>query len=157
MQARIVLAAIMMAATFQTASAQNVTADDPAAFADYITSLGYRANLEASGEGRPKIVSATEGVRFNIYFYGCNEQKIECNSVQFQAGFDFNDPQSPELVTTWNSSKRFAKATLTKNGDPIIRMDVNLDKGGVSPSNFNDTFRIWSLLLGQFKTHIDWK
>ena len=154
---RLVAAAWFMVFASGAALADNLTADNPDAVAAAIRDMGYRAEMNADSNGKPKISSSAEGVNFSIYFYGCDDKNLGCDSIQLQAGFDVSDPRPQEIITDWNSRKRYAKASLTKNGDPIIRFDINLDKDGISRSNFEDTFKIWSLLLSQFKEHINWK
>ena len=153
---RIALPALALIAGIHGAQAQNLAASDPAAIAATITQMGYRSEMQADPQGNPKIASSAEGVNFSIYFYGCSGEHDKCTSIQFRAGFDKKDPLDQSVATEWNETKRFAKARLTSNGDPILRFDVNLDKDGVTKSNFTDTFRIWTLLLSQFKTHIKW-
>ena len=143
---RLTLAAIMMATLATGVRAQSVITADPAVIAGVIKDLGFRAGIKSDSSGNPRITSTSEGVRFSVYFYGCNNGR-GCDSIQFQAGFDFNDPQPQDLVARWNSAKRYTRAVLTENGDPIVRLDVNLD-GGVSRANFEDTFNIWTILLG---------
>lgn len=154
---RLVAATVFMISVGNLAHAENLTADNPESIAAAIRDMGYRAEMTTDSKGKPKIASSAEGVNFSIYFYGCDEKNLGCDSIQLQAGFDFNKGLPDSVATDWNSRKRYAKAAMTKDGDPIIRFDVNLDKDGVSRSNFEDTFKIWSLLLVQFKQHIGWK
>ena len=129
---RLALAASIMAAASNFACADNLTADNPEAVAAAIRDMGYRAEMKTDSKGKPKISSSTEGVNFSIYFYGCDDKNLGCDSIQLQAGFDVREPRSQDIITDWNSRKRYAKASLTKEGDPIIRLDINLDKDGVS-------------------------
>ncbi|MGG7567935.1 YbjN domain-containing protein [Rhodovulum sp. DZ06] len=115
---------------------------------------GYKATMDVDASGRPKISSSAEGVNFTVFFYDCTD-KTDCRSIQFHAGFNKRDPMTTAEMNAWNRSKRYARAYVTDDGDPIIKMDINMDYG-VSRRNFGDTFHIWRLLLADFKKHIDW-
>jgi len=147
----VVLAAAAAAAT--PTFAANVTADNPAALAEVLRAMGYRAELTKDDQGDPKIVSATGGSNFRIYFYGCTAN-LNCTSIQFAAGFDLTNGSTLEVMNAWNAAKRYSKSYLDAEQDPLIEMDVNLAFGGVSEQNFRSTLDLWDGLLGQFKTHI---
>ncbi len=155
MLVRLAFAVSVLFAAATGVNAQQTVTADPNTIAEIIKDEGFRAGIKSDSSGNPRITSTSQGVRFSIYFYGC-ENGRNCDSIQFQAGFDFNDPQPADVVLRWNREKRFTRAVLTDNGDPIIRLDVNLD-GGVTRANFQDTFDIWTILLGQFRDHIGWR
>ena len=150
------LLALVLAAAAAAAPptfAANVTADNPAALAEVLRAMGYRAELTTDDQGDPKIVSATGGSNFRIYFYGCTAN-VNCTSIQFAAGFDLTNGSTLEVMNAWNTAKRYSQAYLDNEQDPLIEMDVNLAFGGVSEENFRDNLEIWDGLLGRFKTHI---
>jgi Putative bacterial sensory transduction regulator len=137
------------------ALAQNVTADDPDAIVKLLQEWGYRATLVKDSQGDPKIDSATAGVNFSVYFYGCTAG-ADCSSIQLSSGFDMESGTTPEVVNAWNSTKRFGKVYLDDEQDPFIEMDITLAAGGVSRDNFRDDMDKWEQLLSDFQTHIDW-
>jgi len=150
------LLAVVLAAAAAVATptfAANVIADNPAAMAEVLRAMGYRAELTKDDQGDPKIVSATGGSNFRIYFYGCTAN-VNCTSIQFAAGFDLTNGSTLEVMNAWNTAKRYSKSYLDNEQDPLIEMDVNLSFGGVSEENFRDTLDLWDSLLGQFKQHI---
>ncbi|MDP2739752.1 MAG: YbjN domain-containing protein [Pseudorhodobacter sp.] len=148
----LVLASVTASAT--PVFSADITADNPAAIADLMRAMGYRAELTADNQGDPKINSATGGSNFRIYFYGCTANK-DCRSIQFAAGFDLTAGTTLDVVNKWNAAKRYTKAYLDDEQDPLIEMDINLDFGGVSENNFRDSLDLWEGLLAGFKQHIN--
>lgn len=132
----------------------DITASNPAGIADLLRTMGYRAELTKDNQGDPKINSATGGSNFRIYFYGCTAN-MDCKSIQFAAGFDLTDGTTLDVVNEWNAAKRYTKAYLDDEQDPLIEMDINLDFGGVSENNFRDSLDLWEGLLAGFKRHIN--
>ena len=61
-----------------------------------------------------------------------------------------------ELANDWNYDNRFAMSYRGKDGSISLVLDVNLDKGGVSAANFEDTLNWWDDALVRFKQHIDY-
>jgi hypothetical protein len=117
---------------------------------------GFRAELSADNLGDPKISSKSNGVSFTLYTYGCDEQAIkQCTSVQLAVSFDKSSPLSVSQMNEWNKVQRYSVATLDDEGDPRLKMDVNVD-GGVTEEGLRDSFDIWEKSLGKFLTHIDW-
>ena len=103
----------------------------------------------------PLIRSASSGTNFMILLYNCTDGK-DCTTIQYYVGFDMKDGAQLDLVNRWNSDMRFGRAYIDDEKDPRLKMDVNLDKGGVSRGNFLDNFSVWLTLLDSFKKHIGW-
>lgn len=136
------------------AAAQNIVAENPTQMADALRSFGYRAELLKDDGGDPKISSSTGGVNFSIFFYGCTNGQ-NCDAISFSAAFDLDTGSTLELMNAWNHKKRYTKAYLDDEIDPIIDMDVFLGSGGVSIDNFRVWVDTWERALGDFKLHID--
>lgn len=136
-------------------SDDNVLASDPARIAGLLQDAGYRAQLTNDSDGDPMIKSAAAGSDFTIFFFNCTDGK-NCKTIQFFAGFDKAQPMEVDVVNRWNREKRFGKAYLDDEGDPLLEMDLNLDFGGISLNNFRDNLKVWESLLAEFKTAIDW-
>ena len=151
---RLVLASIAAMAIAAPASAEILTPQNAADIAQVLRDEGYGAIMESDARGNPKIRSSAEGVNFTIYFYDC-QNGDNCRSIQFHAGFDTRAVMTPEQMNQWNRRKRYTRAYVTDNGDPIIKYDINMDYG-VERLNFADSFDIWRLLLSDFKVHINW-
>lgn len=149
------MAAYVAAGFLSAAQADSVVASDPDDIVTIIQNMGYKASLETDAEGDPKIQSSAAGSTFQIYFYGCTDN-AECRSVQFSSGYDLTNGTNAAVMNDWNRRKRFGRAFIDDEGDPWIKLDLNLDEGGTTIGNFQDTFEVWELLLGQFEEHIDW-
>ncbi len=129
--------------------AQTVDAGDPDAIAAILQDLGYRAKVETTASGAPRIESSAGGKFFYIYFVGCNEGR-NCKAINFSTYWIFDKKVPIERANAWNLEKFVGKAFLDKDNDVFLQFFVNLDKGGVSRENFEDTIDWWQLALGQF-------
>lgn len=110
---------------------------------------GYgSATVQADSGGAPQIVGRIDGVQYTVNFYGC-ENTSGCTTIQFRAAW--TNPGSVTLndMNRWNQDKRFGKAYLDVENDPVIEWDVNLF-GGVSALNLDDTFDWWKIVLDNF-------
>lgn len=136
-------------------AAQAQVVGDIDVIANFMTDYGLPVEKTKDSDGDPKIESRIEGTNFSVYFYGCDVGQ-PCNSMQFSAGFNLNDPLSMDTVNDWNRGKRFGKVYIDEDGDPFIEYDINLDFDGVGAKNFDDTIDLWRVILGQFRDHIDW-
>lgn len=116
--------------------------------------LGYRALLNADSDGDPRIDSASQGVNWSMYFYGCTNG-VDCQSVQYSAGFNLRNGIAMQTINTWNRTKRYGKSWIDDENDPYLEMDINLD-GGVTEANFRDSLDIWNEILADYLVHIDW-
>lgn len=138
------------------AHAQMVRAQDPQSVVAALQAGGYRAVLGVDRVGDPKIDSAVSGTNFQIFFYNCTANKA-CATVQFHSGYDITNPVSLDRINEWNQTKRFGRAFLDKENDPILEMDVDLDDGGLSRLLFIDNVEFWSSILGEFERHIGYR
>lgn len=141
-------------ATPLPAAAQNVLASDPASITQILQSFGYRAELGTDDGGDPKISSFSSGAKFSIFFYGCTDGK-SCDAISFSAFFDLDPGSNVALMNDWNVKKRYTKAYLDDEQDPVIDMDIYLGSGGISIDNFRYWVDTWERAVGDFKTHID--
>lgn len=113
---------------------------------------GYKAEVGVDDDGDPKVTSAAEGVKFTVFFYGC-EHTSHCTSLTFQSGFHIEGGLTAEKMNAWNRDKRFLKGWLDKTNDPFGEMDVDAHDGFTSEalSSYIDT---WDSYIGEFKTFI---
>lgn len=148
------IAAAALITTLGTpAFAQMVSAADPASIVAAVQAMGYQAELTKDDDGDPLIRSALDGSKFAIIFYGCTKNRA-CQTIQFYAGFKSDENVSVETMNEWNKTKRFSRAYIDNDKDPVIEMDVDLDDGGMSRALFEDNFEFWSALMPQFKQAI---
>ena len=136
------------------ATAQNIVASDPASMTQVLQSFGYRAELGKDDGGDPKISSASGGATFSIFFYGCTNGK-NCDAISFSAAFDLNPGSNVALMNDWNQKKRYTKAYLDDEQDPVIDMDVFLGASGISIDSFRFWVDTWERAIGDFKVQID--
>ena len=114
---------------------------------------GYgSAELGKDAAGDPKITGRIDGTAYTIFFYGCVESK-DCDDIQFSAVWDGGGRFSLDEMNEWNKTKRYGKAYLDDDRDPVIEMTVNVDHG-VSKSNLDDSFNWWKIALKAFKKEV---
>ena len=123
--------------------------------AAWLQKAGYKAELTKDEGGDPLISSAAEGTTFKIYFYDCDEAKLRCKALQFSAGFDLKTPLALEKANEWNRKNRYLKVYLDDDGDPYVQYDVNVNAGRTL-AGLDDDFGVWTGMLGDFTTFIDW-
>ncbi|HEY0957896.1 MAG TPA: YbjN domain-containing protein [Novosphingobium sp.] len=141
-------------ATMGAAQAQMVTAVSPQSVVDAMQNAGYRAVLKKDSAGDPLIESSSSGSSFNVFFYGCTNNR-NCRTVQFFSGY--KDPKNASLsvLNGWNANNRFTRAYLADTGSARIEMDVDLDDGGMSAALFEDNLEFWVALMAKFERTIN--
>jgi hypothetical protein len=147
---------LALAAAAPPAQAQMVRGQDPQSLVRALQDGGYAARLGTDKVGDPMITSGVSGTSFQIYFYNCTNHQ-QCATVTFHSGYDLNSSPSLERMNEWNRGKRFARAYLDKENDPILEMDVDLDDGGLSAALFIDNLEFWASLLGEFEKHVGYR
>ncbi|MDG4876521.1 hypothetical protein P9273_15605 [Mesorhizobium sp. WSM4935] len=75
---------------------------EPAAILDIAKGFGS-AKMDRDDNGDPMISGRIEGVKYVIYFYGC-ENHENCKSLQFSTGY--TDPLTAEQANAWNAKYR---------------------------------------------------
>ena len=137
-------------------AAYMVRAQDPASVVRALQGGGYTATLGTDKVGDPMVTSAAGGTTFQIFFYNCTNH-LQCATVQFHSGYDLRNSPTVEQMNDWNRQKRFGRAYLDAERDPILEMDVDLDDGGVAPLLFIDNVEFWTSVLGEFEKHIGYR
>lgn len=152
MVAALALMALTSAVQAETERAQVYTRLTGPEMQRIMQDLGYRAQLETDSVGDPLISSTTGGYKFRILFYDCD--RGGCNAIQFWAGFDTDEPGSIQRMNQWNADKRFGKAYIDDENDPIVEIHYNI-AGGVTRENIEDMLEWWELVVGEFAEYID--
>ena len=134
------------------AQAQTVTASAES-IASVLRANGYQAEVGKGSDGDPMIRSGAGGSKFTMLFFGCTKGQ-DCTSVQFYTGYT-GTSADVKKVNQWNATKRFGRAYIDKDGDPVIEMDVDLDEGGMSRKLFEDNLAVWSALVGSYKNYVN--
>ncbi|MBI1406364.1 MAG: YbjN domain-containing protein [Caulobacter sp.] len=122
------------------------------AVADWLRGEGYRAQI-VEEDGERRIKSALEGVNFEIFADDCDG--ADCLSLHLSTGFDLKEGITLEKANTWNRNKRWAAVSLDDENDPYLSMDVSLAPGS-SFEALTDSLGIWSMMVRDMKTFIDW-
>ena len=138
------------------AGAQMVRAQDPDSIVRALQGAGYAARLGTDKVGDPMVTSGISGTTFQIFFYNCTNHR-ECATVQFHSGYDLNTAPELSRINEWNRTKRFGRAFLDGENDPILEMDVDLDDGGVTPALFIDNIEFWASILPDFERFIGYR
>lgn len=129
------------------ASAQTIDGADPDLVLEAVRGFGS-GHLSTDNTGDPMIEGRIDGVGYAVFFYGCDSGQ-DCNAVQFAASWVNPGHVTSARINDWNREKRFGKAYLDSDGDPVITMDVNLDYG-VTIRNFEDTADWWRIAATGF-------
>ncbi|GLK66266.1 YbjN domain-containing protein [Paracoccus kondratievae] len=147
------LVSLALAMLLQAPVAQAQVLGDPDVIRLLMMDFGLPVEMTKDDSGDPMIESRIDGTRFQVYFYSCEKS---CQSIQFSAGFDLDDPMNATKANRWNRDKRFGKVWLDEEGDPFIEMDIGLAGEGVGRKNFEDTLDTWRIVLSDFRGFIDW-
>jgi hypothetical protein len=89
--------------------------------------------------------------KYIITFYGCENGK-KCDDIQFNTSWSGKKVLMND-INNWNRDKRFGKAYLDTDGDPVLQMSVNIDFG-VTEKNLEDAFDWWSKAMSSFKKDV---
>lgn len=73
-------------------------------------------------------------------------------SIQAYAGFK-SDKANLSKINDWNRSKRYSRAYIDKDGDPVIELDLDL-VGGVTPARFVDFVKTVRVSVVQYMKHV---
>jgi hypothetical protein len=142
------LAILLAAATAASpAAAQMVSAKNPQSLVSAMQAAGFQAELGAAA-GEPAITSGAGGVQFKLFFENCTDGKA-CTTISFFTGFRDLEANLAR-INEWNQKNRFARAYIDAEGDPVLRMDVDLDHDGIPRANFREYLSIWGSLAPKF-------
>lgn len=107
-----------------------VSAANPQGIVDLLELTGREPKLGKDELGDPKIELDLSGYSATIYFYGCDEETHQqCDSLQFQAGFNRKQPWTAQEAIKIAEKYRFAAVFLDDEGDPWLRWDVMTGDG----------------------------
>ncbi len=146
-----VLAMIAGASMARPAAAQMVRAQEPQSVLAAMKAGGYAdATLSTDKGGDPHITAKTRDTQFGVFFYNCTDNK-DCATVQFYTTYKAEKPISLERINEWNNTRRFGRAALDEDNDPLIRMDLDLDDGGMPQALFVDNLEFWETVVATFE------
>lgn len=145
------LTGLTMAGAVSAALAEDVEIlqqPDPVAILDIAKGLGS-ARMEKDDNGDPMLSGRMEGVKYVIYFYGCEDHE-NCKSLQFSTGY--TDPLTADQANAWNRKYRWVKAYAGDGSN--FKMDVSFE-GGITRANLEEQFSNWDSMVGNIKDFLN--
>jgi hypothetical protein len=132
-------------------AAANVVAD-VSQIADLMKRTGYSVEVKATEEDSYIVASrGKDTYSFRVFFFGCDEGTMKnCKSVQFYGGFTPNQKPDLAALNAYARDNRWGRVYQDKEGDPVIEMDVDLEKGGMSEALFLDNVEYFEAVLDEF-------
>ena len=128
-------------------------ARQPGELAVALRDAGYKAELKNNDKGTPIITSSANGDPFTITFYGCTAA-IDCGSFEFFSWYKKEPLFTVAFVNEWNTSKRFLRASIDKDGDLALSMDV-AGEGKMTQAAFADNVDWFQTMTGEISKFID--
>ena len=113
------------------ALAATVSAQDPASLAEALRGAGHEVSAGTDDTGDPVLDLVMQGYKARLLFLDCDEQTHDkCGSVQFYASFDAEGAGfTLEDANLFARRYRYAAVSVTANGDPRLRWDIETGAG----------------------------
>ena len=113
------------------AMAATVTAKQPETLVEALKSAGYEAVAGVDDTGDPVLDLVMQGYKARLLFLDCDEASHDkCGSVQFFASFDAEGAGfTLEDANLFARRYRYAAVSVTANGDPRLRWDIETGDG----------------------------
>lgn len=113
---------------------------------------GYKAELDKDSAGDPMVRSAAEGLKFDVYFYGCEDNR--CKSIEFVVGLDLEKGTTLQKAADWNKEYRFARLALDDEMDAWFHYDIDVERGATTEAIENALER-WIAVLPDARKFLD--
>ena len=113
------------------AMAATVTAKQPETLVEALKSAGYEVVAGVDDTGDPVLDLVMQGFKARLLFLDCDEASHDnCGSVQFFSAFDAEGPGlSTDDANLFARRYRYAAVSVTANGDPRLRWDIETGDG----------------------------
>jgi hypothetical protein len=137
------------------AAAANIIADvDQVAAA--LKRGGYTVEIKQTKDGRfIRSTRGKENYEFSVFFYGCDANTTNnCKSVQLYAGFSPKTKPTLEALNEYASENRWGRVYRDDEGDPVVEMDIDLEKGGMSEALFLDNLEYFEAVMERFGEYV---
>lgn len=145
--------AVTTALTFGApAYANQIGADNPETIAQLAREWATDVKVTKDGVGDPRIEFRDNNLKQEIFFYGCESNK-NCTNIQFSVAWYNDGKETYKTMNAWNAEKRFTRAYLDEDNDPVLRMDVDLEYK-VSKEHLREQMRLWRSLVDDFEDHL---
>lgn len=131
------LLALVISLWAGAASAQTYTQISAPELQSLMTAKGYTTEVDQDGD----LIWSIDGVRSLLIVAKDQE------SIQFV--YSSNARPSLETINQWNRSKRYSRSFIDQDGDPILKLDLDL-AGGVTKA------RIYDYLLTARTSLVHW-
>jgi hypothetical protein len=119
-----------------------------------LTVGGYSFERAVDSAGDPLFRIQIEGLKVVLISNGCEEGV--CENLQLYAGFAMQQKPELPLINGWNKTKRFGRAYIDDEGDPVLESDLDLE-GGVSAGAVAEFLRAFTVLSTAFAEHIGYQ
>jgi len=116
-----------------------------------LKSMNFIYNRTTDRSGDPIFRIAIDRYRVALITDDCSNSR--CSIIQLYAGFDLPGTFDMDKINEWNRTKRFARAYVDEEGDPILETELSLE-GGVSSKAIEKFIRIYSGALPRFAEFI---
>jgi hypothetical protein len=113
------------------ALAATVSANDPGSLAEALKSAGYEVTAGTDDTGDPVLDLVMQGYKARLLFLDCDETSHDkCGSVQFFSSFDAEGAGfTLEDANLFARRYRYGAVSVTANGDPRLRWDIETGAG----------------------------
>ncbi|MBW1878403.1 MAG: YbjN domain-containing protein [Deltaproteobacteria bacterium] len=119
-----------------------------------LTVEGYTFERSVDSAGDPLFRIEIEGLKVVLIFNACEEGA--CQNLQLYTGFAMQEKPALSVVNGWNKTKRFGRAYIDDEADPVLESDLDLE-GGVSAGAVAEFIRTFTVLSTAFAEHIGYK
>jgi Putative bacterial sensory transduction regulator len=130
------------------AMAKNVVADVDQ-IAGVLKGAGHMLEIKTA-DGERYISSEIAGYKYALLFFGCDDTKKNCKSVQFFVAFTPKTKPTLDAMNGYAKDHRWGRIYLDKDGDPAMEFDLDLEQGGMSEELFLDNVAYWEAIVGGF-------
>ncbi len=151
---RIIAAGVVLLCLTALASAQEISAKDPASIAELLRERGQTAIVTVDKFNDPFIETSAANIDYNILFYGCLAHK-DCTSLSLRAQRIAAGTASFEAMNQWNTDQRWTKLYTDDVNSATIEMDFLFLEAPMNSANFSAYLDIWDRSLTQFVRYID--
>lgn len=145
------LAALSMSSNVQGA---DVSARDPHGILTALGALGYQAELKTGTDGFSRISMTIDGSPSSMLFYGCDDEKANCETLLLAYGMDLTDGVAVEKVNEWNLNTVHGFVYSDEEADPWLNMAV-FTGSGISEEVFGEVMRLWRQRIGAVRDFFD--
>ncbi|AFV77230.1 hypothetical protein Theos_2239 (plasmid) [Thermus oshimai JL-2] len=129
------------------------TALNPDELDALLRSVPYRYERVEKG-GQVAFLVRLSGLKSLLLPMNCEEKG--CTSLMLTASFGMKEKPSLERINAWNRERRFSRAYLDEEGDPVLEADLDLE-GGVADRAILAFIDLFEENLRAFASWIGWE